>query len=157
MEMKKILWPTDFSPAAATAEQYVIGLSLKFDAEVHLIHVAEDLSRFEHYWGSGPDHKHLQELHDFGMKNAWERLDNLCKTRLSSCPRFSIHILLGEPAVEILKAIDTLNVDLVVMATHGMRAYFPFGSVAERVIRNSPVPVFTVNPRLPTRFAGKVA
>jgi len=153
MEIRKILWPTDFSPAAATAEQYVIGLSLKFDAEVHLIHVAEDLSRFEHYWGSGPDPKHFQELHDFAMKNARERLENLCKTRLSSCPRYSIHILLGEPAVEILNAIERLDVDLVVMATRGMRAYFPFGSVAERVIRNSPVPIFTINPRKATRLA----
>jgi nucleotide-binding universal stress UspA family protein len=146
MEIKRILWPTDFSKAASVAESYVISLSKKYEAEVHLLHVAEDLSRFEHYWGSGLDPKHVKEIHEFGLKLSKERLEELCSKKLTGCPRYFIHILQGDPAQEILKAIGTIGADVVVMATHGMKAIFPFGSVAERVVKNSRVPVFTVNP-----------
>jgi nucleotide-binding universal stress UspA family protein len=146
MEIKKILWPTDFSRAASTAESFVLSLSQKYNAEVHLLHVAEDLTQYEHYWGSGPDEKHIEELHEYGMQISKERLQELCQEKLTGCPRYQIHIVLGDPAKEILKAIKETGADLVVMANHGMKAVFPFGSVAEKVVKNSPVPVLTVNP-----------
>jgi nucleotide-binding universal stress UspA family protein len=146
MERKKILWPTDFSMAAAEAQAYVTSLSESLDAEVHLLHVAEDLTLFEHYWGSGPDPKHIQELHEHAMKVSKERLEELCKNHLSGCPKYHIHIMLGDPARSILKAIKEIKPDYVIMSTHGMKGAFPFGSVAERVVKHSPVPVLTVNP-----------
>ncbi len=146
MKISKILWPTDFSSAATAAEPYVLSLATAYDAEVHLIHVGEDLTAFEHYWGSGPDSSHLHDLQERSMKLARERLENLCSERLSSCKRYHIHIVMGHPAKTILTTIDNLDIDLVIMATHGMRGAFPFGSVAERVVKNSPVPVLTVNP-----------
>lgn len=146
MEFKKILWPTDFSKAAASAEEYVAMLAQKLGAEVHLLHVAEDLTQFEHYWGSGPDTQHIGDLNEYAMKIAKERLEDLCKNKLTGCPRYEIHILLGDPAREILATIKAIGADLVVMSTHGMKSNFPFGSVAERVVRNSPIPVLTVNP-----------
>ncbi|MDY0042891.1 MAG: universal stress protein [Desulforhabdus sp.] len=146
MEIKKILWPTDFSAAAAVAESFVSSLTQQFDAEVHLIHVAEDLTQYEHYWGSGPDAKHVEELNEYAMKISRERLEQLCKDKLTGCPRYQIHIVKGDPAKEILNIINQVQPDLIVMATHGMKGNFPFGSVAERVVKNSPVPVLTINP-----------
>ena len=147
MEIKKILWPTDLSKTAAEAQQYVSFLSQVLQAEIRLIYVAEDLSRFEHYWGTGPDPKHTRELQEHEMAAAKKRLEDLCREHLSGCPMYHIHILMGEPAQEILKAIETIGVGLVIMATRGLKDIFPFGSVAERVIKNSPVPVLTVNPK----------
>ncbi len=146
MEIKRILWPTDFSRAAAMAEEYVAMLSQKHQAEVHLLHVAEDLTQFESYWGGGPDRQHIADLNQYAMKIARQRLEDLCKNKLTGCPRYEIHILLGDPAREILTTIRAIHADLVIMATHGMKANFPFGSVAERIVRNSPVPVLTINP-----------
>lgn len=146
MEVKKILWPTDFSAAAAVAESYVTSLTQQFNAEVHLIHVAEDLTQYEHYWGSGPDIKHIEELNEYALKISKERLEKLCKDKLTGCPRYQIHIVRGDPAKEILKTINEIQPDLVIMATHGMKGNFPFGSVAERIVKNSPVPVLTINP-----------
>jgi nucleotide-binding universal stress UspA family protein len=146
MEIRNLLWPTDFSAAAASALPYVTSLSQRYQAEIHLLHVAEDLARFEHYWGSGPNQKHIDELHKFALKISRERLTALCANSLNGCPRYHIHLLLGDPAKEIIKTIEELGVDLVVMATHGVRGNFPFGSVAERVVRSSSVPVLTVNP-----------
>jgi nucleotide-binding universal stress UspA family protein len=35
---------------------------------------------------------------------------------------------------------------MVVMATRGAKAHFRFGSVAEKVVKNAPVPVVTIPP-----------
>ncbi len=148
MEIKRILWPTDFSKAASAAEDFVASLTKKYEAEVHLLHVAEDLTMFEHFWGSGLDAKHIHDLQEYGMKISRERLEELCNDKLKGCPRYHIHIVLGDPAKEILRAIDAYGADLVILATHGMKANFPFGSVAEKVVKNSPVPVLTVNPKI---------
>ncbi len=146
MDIKNILWPTDFSEAASAAELYVISLSKKYGAEVHLLHVAEDLTRFEHYWGSGPDPKHIHDLQEFVMRVARERLAELCQNKLTECPRYHIHTILGDPPKGILETAKSVGADLIIMATHGMKANFPFGSVAEKVVKYSPIPVLTVSP-----------
>ena len=52
----------------------------------------------------------------------------------------------GEAAQEIVKAAKELDVDLIVMATHGRTGieHFLLGSVAERVVRTATCPVLTV-------------
>jgi nucleotide-binding universal stress UspA family protein len=53
----------------------------------------------------------------------------------------------GDPASEILKAIEELQPAMVAMGTHGRRglAHLLLGSVAEHVVRGSAVPVLTVH------------
>lgn len=55
-------------------------------------------------------------------------------------------IVIGTPWREVLAAIEAEHADLVVAGTHGRRglARFALGSVAERIVRTSPVPVLTV-------------
>ena len=52
----------------------------------------------------------------------------------------------GTPWEEILNVVRDENIDLVVMGTHGRRgvAHALLGSVAEKTVRLSPVPVLTV-------------
>ena len=40
--------------------------------------------------------------------------------------------------------INKEKVDMVIMASHGQKGHFRFGSVAEKVLKNSPVPVTTI-------------
>jgi len=152
MRIKKIAWPNDLSAAAAKAQPFVTSLSETYEAEVHLIYVAADLVHFELYWGSGPDPKHAKDLQHYEMELSQKRLEELCRKHLQGCPRYQIHISTGDPAGEILKSIREIGADLVVMTTRGMRSVFPFGSVAEKIIKNSPVPVLTINPD--TKFNG---
>jgi nucleotide-binding universal stress UspA family protein len=60
--------------------------------------------------------------------------------------RFTIQTPVGIPATEILDAIKARSIDLVVMGTHGRGVveHLLLGSVAERVVRRSPVPVLTM-------------
>jgi len=61
----------------------------------------------------------------------------------------SFRVDVGFPSEQILKTIETENIDLVIMANKGRGniARFLFGSSAEKVFRNSPVPVVSVRER----------
>lgn len=53
----------------------------------------------------------------------------------------------GDPAAEILKAVEELRPALVAMGTHGRKglSHWLLGSVAEKVVRGSPAPVITIH------------
>ncbi len=53
---------------------------------------------------------------------------------------------MGKPHEEIVKAAREVEADLIVMGTHGRHglSHLLLGSVAERVVRTAPAPVFTV-------------
>ncbi len=58
-------------------------------------------------------------------------------------------IVVGYAAEEILALADSLQADLIIMGTHGRTGIdrILFGSVAEKVVKNSSVPVLTVRPK----------
>ena len=78
-----------------------------------------------------------------------------CSTRLAVLAReklagvsHEIFVASGNAAAEILNLVAEQHIDLIVMATHGRTGLqrFVLGSVAKRVVRESPVPVLTVHP-----------
>jgi nucleotide-binding universal stress UspA family protein len=145
LAFKKILWPNDFSESAFRALPYVKAFIEKHGSEVHLIYVAEDLANYGHYWGE-PNAKHVEHLHDFAPRGARKKLEEFCSSELAACPLYQIHVVLGDPASEILEAIRELEIDLVVISIQGMRGHFPVGSVADKLIKHSPAPLLTLNP-----------
>jgi nucleotide-binding universal stress UspA family protein len=64
-------------------------------------------------------------------------------------------IVPGRPADEILNYASKSQVDLIIMSTHGKAGVsrWVFGSVVERVVRNSAAPVLIVPP--PSRLKGE--
>jgi nucleotide-binding universal stress UspA family protein len=52
----------------------------------------------------------------------------------------------GSPAEEIVAQAKRLSADLIVIGTHGRKGlkHLLLGSVAERVLRSSPIPVLTL-------------
>ncbi len=143
MVIQKVLWPTDFSSSAEAALEYVKSLSEKYNAEVHVLHVFEDIMHHESWYGEF-DKKHLESFMEKARKRAKERLDQICERHLEGCPLYIKHVAVGDPAVEILNLIEQEKVDLVVMATRGKSGQFGFGSITERVTKHSPVPVTTI-------------
>ena len=143
MEMKKILWPTDFSSHAESALPQVQSLTEKYQAEIHVLYVIENIAHHESWYGEF-DKSHVDRLMDWEKDTATKRLDQVCDKYLNSCPLYIKHIAVGDPANEILKLIEKENIDMVVMASRGRRGHFQFGSVAEKVVKNAKVPVVTV-------------
>jgi nucleotide-binding universal stress UspA family protein len=140
MDVKKILWPTDFSRIAEKALPHVKSLTEKYGAEIHVLYVIEDVAHHDGWYGAFED-KRVKELMEHANKTASRRLSQICEKYLDGCPLYIKHVAVGDPAREILKLIKTEGVDLVVMASHGEKGNFRFGSVAEKVMKNSPAPV----------------
>ena len=143
MEVNKVLWPTDFSSSAEKALPYVTDLTQKYGAEIHVLYVIEDIVHHESWYGYF-GRSHIDKLMEGADKSAKKRLDQVCEKYLNSCPLYIKHIAVGDPAQEILNLIKKEGVDLVVMASHGQKGNYRFGSVTDKVLRNSPVPVTTI-------------
>ena len=60
----------------------------------------------------------------------------------------TVHVPIGDPADTIIDMAREVKADLIVMTTHGHGAIkrVLFGSVADRVVRYSPVPVLVMRP-----------
>ena len=143
MEVTKVLWPTDFSNSAEKALPYVTSLTQKYQAEIHVLYVIEDIANHESWYGDF-DRSHVEKLMEWAEKSATKRLEQVCEKYLNSCPLYIKHIAIGDPAQEILKLIDKEKVDMVVMTSHGEKGLYRFGSVAEKVVKNSPAPVTVI-------------
>ena len=143
MEFRKILWATDFSENATKALPYVNSLSEKYDTDVHVVYVIEELAIHEPWYGEF-DRSHIDKIHAWEEKRAKERLDQICDKYLKECPMYTKHVAIGDPAKEILKMAEEEDVDMVILTTRGRKGHFPFGSVAEKVVKNAPVPVVAI-------------
>jgi nucleotide-binding universal stress UspA family protein len=145
MEVEKILWPTDFSSVSEAALPYVTSLTRKYQAEIHVLYVIEDIAHHEGWYGDF-GRENVDKLMAHARVSAEKRLDQICEKYLDSCPLYVKHVAVGDPAREILKLVQEEKIDMIVMTTRGGKGNFDFGSVAEKVVKNSPVPV-TVIPK----------
>ena len=145
VKIEKILFPTELREYALKILPFVISMSEKYDSSVYLLHVVEDLLR----WGGFYiPHISLDLYQKEAMEAAEKLMNKFFRQHMQGCPKYEFRIRSGDPAGEILKIIDSETIDLVVMGTHGYKGleHRIFGSVAEKVLRNSSVPVLTVNP-----------
>jgi len=136
-----ILVPTDGSDHAKRGADHAALLAEAFDATVHLLAVVDIDAAAGPFSAGGVDESYVEE------RTADQRaaLDDLADS-LESSGDVETVVVTGTPAEGILDYVSETGVDLVVMGTHGrsgLRRYLT-GSVAERVLRQSPVPVLTV-------------
>lgn len=136
-----ILVPTDFSPSSSAAVELAITLAVQFNAELTLLHTWEvPVYPYVELVMSSP------ELTNTVEKAATECLATKLKEIQVRLPRAKSKLKMGEPWQEIIDAIKESKADLLVMGTHGRRGleHAIMGSVAEKLVRLSPVPVLTV-------------
>jgi len=150
---KRVLIPLDGSELAEAILPFAEQVAGPLDAEVVLLRVVEAVSAVEAIASAGviaPDTFAIREMEAKRYLHEVER--RLSKKGL----RVRTRIALGSPAEAILGAIHTSVVDLVAMTTHGRsglgRALF--GSVAESVLRASPVPVLLI--RMPAKHTSAI-
>jgi nucleotide-binding universal stress UspA family protein len=137
-----LLVPVDFSDATQPAVDLAVSLARAADARITLLH-AFDVTPFVSgvpfvpTIDTGPIvqalEKDLTELRD-AARATWPKIDGIVAT--------------GGACDVILATAVAMGCDLIVIGTHGRRG-LPralLGSVAERVVRLSPVPVLTLRP-----------
>lgn len=137
---KRILVPSDFSPASDHAFTYASHLASRFGARLHVIHVLEPVS--------SPEFAGLPETPAFSKEEvamakkafrAWANSAGAAAaTKLVFRNGFAVH--------EIVEAAKGLDIDLVIMAALGRTGskHFCIGGTAERVVRAAPCPVLLV-------------
>jgi nucleotide-binding universal stress UspA family protein len=133
LNMKKILVPVDFSATSKMAVNYGLSLALEFQAKLVLAHIVVYEPR----------------AYDEAKAHLLELIPAESREKLN----FEIIVKSGDVREEILGIVKDIDIDLVVMGTHG-RSYIErmlLGSVTERMLRKLPVPVLTVSHLDPER------
>jgi nucleotide-binding universal stress UspA family protein len=140
--MKKILIPTDFSDHAEYALKVAAQIAKKNNGEIILLHMLELPIQGSDAMGSGKDIPEIM----FFKNAAIRRLENLMDEDYLEGIKVS-EVVQFEMAFDgILKISQINNVDLIVMGSHGASGYKEMfiGSNAEKVVRNSEVPVLII-------------
>ena len=140
----RIVCPVDFSETSERAAQYAAALARQLGAGLHFVH-AWQMPVYAFPDGAvilGPDV--VAQITDELQRS----LDALIERHRGPDLAIEGHLTQGLADREIVRMAGELNAELIVMGTHG-RTGLPhlfLGSVAERVVRSSSVPVLTVPP-----------
>jgi nucleotide-binding universal stress UspA family protein len=145
-KIKNILLPTDFSNISLTAAEYALELANEYNAKLHVLNVLEKT----------PPILAIRSL-DLSREKITQSIDADAQLRLDECVKKIKKIRNAEivPAIrkgidfeEILKYSKENKIDVIVIATHGRTGILHtlLGSVAEKVIRYSKIPVLVTTP-----------
>jgi nucleotide-binding universal stress UspA family protein len=149
--MKTILAPTDFSERSEYAFNLAVDLAERFKAKLVLFYVIpQEQTRFTReimvenkFTIPGFSEEELIERRKAKMLKEFEKLFPDYKKRgIDVRPE----VVVGNPVESILNTVKDYDIDHIVMGTHGRTGInlALIGSVAEKVVRHSPVPVTTV-------------
>ncbi|WP_435348856.1 universal stress protein [Haloarchaeobius sp. HRN-SO-5] len=137
--LDELLVPTDGSEMADAAADEAIELALETDATLHVVNVVDRTM----VWEDTPSGSVLKALERAG-KEALESV--IERAEAAGVSSVQASALSGRPHRAIVDYADENDVDCIVMGTHGRGGVSRVlvGSVTERVVRLSDVPVLSV-------------
>ena len=150
-KVKNILLPTDFSALSLSISSYAEDLAEQYSAKLHLLHVLEKT----------PPILTIHSL-DLSEEKIIKSIDDDAKMKLEKAAdkirkKKNIEIVpvirKGIDYDEIIKYSEKEKIDLIVIATHGRTGILHtlLGSVAEKVIRYSKIPVLVTKVKESTK------
>ncbi|MEZ5943733.1 MAG: universal stress protein [Planctomycetaceae bacterium] len=146
IRLQKILVPTDFSDFSNHAVRYGCEFAKRFNAELHLVSVVEDVYPLVPESGMllPTAANYLNELKTAAEQTLATRPDSAWVEGVS----VKREVLIGTAFLEIIRYAKDEDIDLIVIGTHGRTGlvHVLMGSVAEKVVRKAPCPVLTVRP-----------
>ena len=142
-EIRSILVTTDFSETSKKAFPSAKMLAGAFGAKILVVHVEENSVPplvIEHIAVS------LDEIQRRQKEYARQELNRLTDDEFGKELDVETMVVDGTPHSEIVRLAETLEPDLIVMATHGrgLISQALLGSTTERVVRHAPCPVLVV-------------
>lgn len=147
MVWKTILVPHDFSSPANHAVAIARDEAKLHGAQLLLLHVIDLPGQLKPDTVIVPDATGAPiNLKDYAVAQAEQHLGDLATRIGKDGVTAKTFIRIGKPEDEIVKFAAEHGVDLIAMGTHGRTglAHMLVGSVAERVVRASTVPVLTI-------------
>jgi nucleotide-binding universal stress UspA family protein len=142
--IKKILVPTDFSKLSMVALEYAEILLELQTPKIYLLHVLDKSTMRKEAKGKKRTDKNFAAIEKVAMK----QLSTIAGQYFTETHVVTMALRKGDPSREIVKLAQEEKVDLIIISTHGRTgiAHVLMGSVAERVVRYSPIPVLSVKP-----------
>lgn len=146
MSISQLLVPVDYSDCSRAALVFAVGIAEKIGASIDVVHVwdrptyVSESIRVQHEGES-------RSLIDMIRENAETDMnDFLAKTAPTTKVPLSHRVISGNPAARVLEELRRGQYQLLVVGTHGRAGlrHLLLGSVAEKLVRLSPVPVLTV-------------
>jgi nucleotide-binding universal stress UspA family protein len=130
--LKKILVPTDLSEFSLAAMEYAQSFGELYSSRLYMLHVVD-----------------ARESHHRTEEEAAQALERFAEENVEGHSQPRLVVRKGIPWVEIPRFADEEGIDMVVIATHGRTGFrhVLMGSVAEKVVRMSRVPVMAVKPQ----------
>ncbi len=144
--IKKILCALDLADHSKLVAEYATMIAKMSNASIIAVYAAPTMTQYTGF------HVPPSSIDDFvgeivsGANNAMDEFvaNNFDDVEVKS------EIVVGYAAEEILALSEREDIDLIVMGTHGRTGIdrILFGSVAEKVVKNSNVPVMTIRPQV---------
>ncbi|QFU81449.1 universal stress protein [Natronorubrum aibiense] len=142
----RILVPTDGSDPAAAAIEEAIGLARQNDAELHALYVVEPIPLGGFSAGAEPASAEWGDIVEKQEREGADATAQIAERAGEHGLEVVEAIEHGKPHAQILEYADEHEIDAIVMGTHGRSGAdrLVLGSVTEKVVRKSDVPVLTV-------------
>ena len=137
---ERILVPIDFSEYSPLAIGYAVELAQTYGARLDLLHVVDEVT-FTGIYGLESVAVSFQDV----VQRAEEALAKMVREEIGF-EHVLAKVRAGHPPTDIVETAREQEADLIVIPTHGRTGFrhFLMGSVAEKVVRRAPCPVFTV-------------
>jgi nucleotide-binding universal stress UspA family protein len=151
LHWRLILVPTDFSAASDEALKLAGRLARQNGSRLLVVHVTELLSGIEPTTLIHPAGVATPiSVQDFAERDTASRIEAQVLKAVGADVPYEGRLCFGSPAKQIVEAAEHAGAHLIVMATHGRTglSHLVMGSVAERVVRTSPIPVLSMRARV---------
>ena len=144
-DIKKIICALDLSQHSALVADYAISLAKAFDAEIIAVYAAPALTQ---YVGFHVPPSSIENFVGEIITGAEKTMQEFVAENFSGVKAKGM-VVNGYAAEEILTLAAEVKADIIIMGTHGRKGIdrILFGSVAEKVVKSSPIPVMTIRPK----------
>ncbi len=141
----KILCAVDFSEATALVAGYAALMAKGLGAEVLVLHVVPAM---QHFTELEVTDESLREFEERSLARAEKDMRDCVAAEFKEMPGAKGKVVLGFAPDTIVDEAQAEGCGMILMGTHGRTGLsrLLFGSVAERVVKTSPLPVLTVRP-----------
>jgi len=139
---RNILCPIDFDANSPAALEFAARIAQETGARICILHVVP--------WTVAAVPIDASQVLAELKQSATKRLQQLAEEKLHKRIANEIVVTVAtDPGAEVVRIANELKADVVIMATHGRKglSHLVLGSVAERVVRESPCPVLTLRAR----------
>ena len=142
--IKKIICALDLSQHSALVAEYAVTMAKAFDAEVTVVYAAPALTQ---YVGFHVPPSSIENFVGEIVAGAEKTMQEFVAEHFKDVKAVG-KVVNGYAAEEILNLVESVGADLIIMGTHGRKGIdrILFGSVAEKIVKSSSIPVMTVRP-----------